>query len=148
MTRKQQRLAAIGLVLCGVAMAAGLALYALRDNVTFFMTPTDLVSASSQPFAAGKAVRLGGLVVYGTVEKSGLMTRFVVTDMKNDLPVEYQGIVPDLFREGQGVVVTGTYDADNIFRATQLLAKHDENYMPPELAKKLEENGHVVQGKE
>lgn len=148
MTRKQQRLTAIALVFCGVALAAGLVLYALRDNVTFFLTPTDLVSASAQPFAGGRSVRLGGLVVYGSVEKSGMVTRFTVTDLKHDVAVEYHGIVPDLFREGQGVVVTGTYDTDFIFRATQLLAKHDENYMPPELARKLEENGHPAQGQE
>ncbi len=140
MTRRQQRITAIVLVLLGAAVAAGLVLFALRDNVTFFLTPTDLAQASSRPFAGGKAVRLGGLVVYGTVEKNGLDTRFVVTDLNNDIPVEYHGILPDLFREGQGVVVTGTFDGT--FRATQLLAKHDENYMPPEVAKSLEKYGH------
>ena len=142
MTRRQQRIAAISLVLLGVACAAGISLFALRDNVTFFFTPTDLVSASARPFAGGKAIRLGGLVVYGSVEKDGLMTRFVVTDMKQDVPVEHEGIMPDLFREGQGVVATGTYDPDGIFRASQILAKHDENYMPPEVAKSLEQYGH------
>ena len=140
MTRKQQRIAAIVFVLLGVGVAAGLVLFALRDNVTFFLTPTDLVKANSRPFAGGKAVRLGGLVVYGTVEKDGLETRFVVTDLNNDVAVEYHGLLPDLFREGQGVVVTGMYDGT--FHATQLLAKHDENYMPPEVAKSLEKYGH------
>ncbi|MGZ9109259.1 MAG: cytochrome c maturation protein CcmE [Micavibrio sp.] len=138
MTRKQQRITAIILVLLGAAVAAALVLFALRDNVTFFLTPTDLAQASSRPFAGGKAVRLGGLVVYGTVEKQGLVTRFVVTDLNNDIPITYHGILPDLFREGQGVVVTGTYDGT--FHATQLLAKHDENYMPPEVGKMLEKN--------
>jgi len=138
MTRRQQRITAIILVLLGAAVAAALVLFALRDNVTFFLTPTDLAQASSRPVAGGKAVRLGGLVVYGTVEKQGLITRFVVTDLNNDIPVEYNGILPDLFREGQGVVVTGTYDGT--FHATQLLAKHDENYMPPEVEKMLEKN--------
>lgn len=142
MNRRQQRITAISLVLLGVACAAGLTLFALRDNVTFFFTPTDLVSTSARPFAGGKAVRLGGLVVYGTVEKDGLLTKFVVTDMNYDVPVEHNGIMPDLFREGQGVVATGTYDADGIFRASQVLAKHDEKYMPPEVAKSLEKYGH------
>lgn len=145
MNRRQQRILAISLVLCGVACAAGLTLFALRDNVTFFLTPTDLVSANSSPFAGGKVVRLGGLVVYGTVEKDGLLTKFVVTDMNEDVPVEHHGIMPDLFREGQGVVATGTYDADHIFRATQILAKHDEKYMPPDVAKSLEKYGHPAQ---
>lgn len=140
MTRKQQRITAIILVLLGAAVAAALVLFALRDNVTFFLTPTDVAQVSVRPFAGGKAVRLGGLVVYGTVEKQGLVTRFVVTDLKNDIPVVYHGILPDLFREGQGVVVTGTYDGT--FHATQLLAKHDENYMPPEVEKMLEKNGY------
>lgn len=142
MNRRQQRITAISLVLFGVACAAGLTLFALRDNVTFFQTPTDLVSASSRPYAGGKTIRLGGLVVYGTVQKDGLMTKFVVTDMNEDVPVEHEGIMPDLFREGQGIVATGTYDEDGIFRATQILAKHDEEYMPPEVAKTLEKYGH------
>ena len=135
MTRKQQRIAAIVLVLCGAAVAVGLSLFAMRSNVTYFFSPTDLVSANSRPFAGGKSIRLGGMVVYGSMEKSGLTAKFVVTDMKYDVPVEYTGITPDLFREGKGVVAVGTYDG--IFHATQILAKHDENYMPPEVTKAL-----------
>jgi len=142
MNRRQQRITAISLVLLGVACAAGLPLFALRDNVTFFLTPTDLVSASSRTFAGGKTIRLGGLVVYGTVEKNGLLNKFVVTDRNEDVPVEHEGIMPDLFREGQGIVATGTYDPDGVFRASQILAKHDEEYMPPEVAKTLEKYGH------
>ena len=128
MTRKNQRLAAIFLILAGVAVAAGLSLYALRGNVTFFMTPTDLAAAE-----AGKTVRLGGMVVYGTIERDGLTTRFTVTDYANDLPVEYTGIVPDLFVEGSGVVADGRMQANGTFVADKLLAKHDENYVPREL---------------
>ncbi|HEY8189150.1 MAG TPA: cytochrome c maturation protein CcmE [Micavibrio sp.] len=137
MTRKNQRLAAIILVLAGISAAAGLSLYALRGNVTFFMTPTDILAAGS---AHKKPVRLGGMVVYGTVERKGMTTRFMVTDYANDLQVEYTGIVPDLFREGQGIVATGTVDRDGLFQASQLLAKHDEKYMPPEVTKALGKN--------
>lgn len=139
MTRKQQRIAAIAFVLCGLAIAIGLSLYALRSNVTYFLTPTDLVSANSRPFAGGKSVRLGGQVEFGSVEKTGLITRFTVTDLVNDVNVEYSGIIPDLFKEGKGVIALGTYDGT--FHATQILAKHDENYTPPELAKVLKKNG-------
>ena len=138
MTRKQQRIATITFIVCGIALAVALSLYALRDNVTYFMTPTDLVSANSRPFAGGKYIRLGGQVEFGSIEKTGLVTRFVVTDLVNDVPVEYSGVVPDLFKEGKGVVAIGTYDG--IFHASQILAKHDENYTPPDVAKVLKEN--------
>lgn len=135
MTRKQQRLAAIALVFCGIAVATGLSLFAMRGNVTYFKSPTDIITT---PPAPNQTIRLGGVVVYGTIEKSGLVTRFVVTDLKNDFPVEFSGIVPDLFKEGKGVVVIGHYtDRNSPFIATQLLAKHDENYMPPDVAKSL-----------
>lgn len=138
MTRKQHRIVAIAFILCGVSLAVCLSLYALRTNVTYFLTPTDLVSANSRPFAEGRYVRLGGQVVYGSVEKKNLTTRFTVTDLKNDVNVEYTGIVPDLFKEGKGVVAIGTYDG--VFHAKQILAKHDENYTPPDVAKILKDN--------
>lgn len=140
MTRKQQRIAAICLVLVGVITATALALFALRDTVTFFYSPSDILGANAQFEAPERPFRLGGLVMYGTIEKSGTVTRFKVTDNVDDIAVRYEGIVPDLFGEGQGVVATGTLDESGTFRATQLLAKHDENYMPPEVARALRDN--------
>ena len=137
MTRKQQRIYAVGLVLVGVIMAATLTLLALRDTVTFFYTPSDIVGPEPKYIMPDRPFRLGGLVVYGTVEKEGKIVRFTVTDNMHDIPVVYEGIPPNLFREGQGIVATGTMN-DGTFKATQLLAKHDENYMPPEVAKALE----------
>ena len=137
MTRKQQRIATIAFIISGVAIAVALSLYALRDNVTYFKTPTDLIT---MPRTANTTqfIRLGGQVEFGSIEKTGLVTRFVVTDLVNDVPVEYSGVVPDLFKEGKGVVAIGTYDG--IFHASQILAKHDENYTPPDVAKVLKEN--------
>ena len=135
MTRKQQRLYAVILILAGAAVAAALSLFALRDNVTFFHSPSEVAAGAAPP---GRSFRLGGLVMYGTVEKDGTRTAFVVTDNVNDIDVVYDGIVPALFREGKGVVAVGRLNADGSFPASQLLAKHDENYMPPEVARALE----------
>lgn len=133
MTRKRRRLYAVlaGLMMLGIA--AALVLTALRDSVVFFYSPSDL---AGKQLAPGQRIRIGGLVAEGSVGKSrdGLATRFTVTDMKAEVPVSYSGILPDLFREGQGVLVQGELGADGIFQADQVLAKHDENYMPPELA--------------
>lgn len=137
MTRKQQRIATIAFIICGVALAVALALYALRDNVTYFKTPTDLLTMPRDQNTV-KFIRLGGQVEFGSVEKTGLVTRFIVTDLVNDVPVEYSGVIPDLFKEGKGVVAIGTYDGT--FHAKQILAKHDENYTPPEVAKVLKQN--------
>ena len=142
MTRKQQRIYAIILILTGIAVAAGLTLFALRDNVTYFYAPADIVGEHPKHINTARPFRLGGLVVYGTVEKDGTLTRFVVTDYIEDINVEYSGIVPALFREGQGVIAIGRMRDDSIFAADQLLAKHDEKYMPPEVAKALERSGH------
>jgi len=138
MTRKQQRIYAIVLVLAGVIMAATLTLFALRDTVTFFYAPSDIVGPEARFIMPERPFRLGGLVVYGTVEKEGKTVRFTVTDNLNDIPVVYEGIPPNLFREGQGIVATGRMNTEGTFVATQLLAKHDENYMPPEVAKALD----------
>ena len=119
-----------------LGLAAGLALYALKDNVTFFYSPSE-VYAFEKPH---RVFRLGGLVKNGSLEKrkDDLSVSFVITDNAKDITVFYKGILPDLFREGQGVVATGSLEKDGIFDATEILAKHDENYMPPEAAKALE----------
>jgi cytochrome c-type biogenesis protein CcmE len=138
-TRKKRRLY---IVLAGMTMlglAAGLTLFAMRDSLVFFYTPSDLVEKHVQP---GQRVRLGGLVAEGSVDKQGATVNFVVTDMAADLTVTYTGILPDLFREGQGVVAEGSILPDGRLEATSVLAKHDENYMPKEVADKLKENGH------
>lgn len=137
MTRRQQRIAAISFIVSGIALAVALSLYALRDNVTYFKTPTDLLTLPRSA-ATAKFIRLGGQVEFGSIEKTGLVTRFTVTDLVNDIPVEYSGVVPDLFKEGKGVVAIGTYDG--VFHASQILAKHDENYTPPDVAKALKQN--------
>ena len=140
MTRKRRRLYAVlaGLMMLGIA--AALVLTALRDSVVFFYSPSDLAAKQTAP---GQRIRVGGLVAEGSVAKSedGLATRFVVTDMKAQVPVRYSGILPDLFREGQGVVVEGRLEPDGSFQASEVLAKHDENYMPPEVADALKRAG-------
>ena len=140
MTRKRRRMlyVAIGLVLLGSATA--LVLSAFQDSLVFFYSPTDLLAKAD---VAGRDVRLGGLVEKGSVvkEDDGVTTRFRVTDLKKSLAVAYKGVLPDLFREGQGVVVEGSLLPDGSFRAVEVLAKHDEKYMPPEVAKALKANG-------
>ena len=139
MTRKQRRLILIGSSLGVLAIAAALVLSALRDSIVFFNSPTDI--AEKHP-AAGTRMRVGGLVKTGTVQRGdNLQIRFDVTDGKSDIAVHYQGIVPDLFREGQGVVAEGKLDGGGIFIADTVLAKHDENYMPPDVKKALEAKG-------
>lgn len=144
--KKRQRLYFVLFVLCALGGAVALSLYALRDNISFFYSPRDIVAMKSlndPRMAAGKTFRLGGLVQEGSVVKSTQETKtsFVVTDGDATLQVHYTGILPDLFREGQGVVATGALAADGSFDARELLAKHDENYMPPEVAKALKQ-GH------
>jgi cytochrome c-type biogenesis protein CcmE len=136
--RKRRRLwvVVIGLVL--LAAATALILTAFRDSIVFFYTPTEL---AEKPVAAGRLLRIGGLVEDGSVTRAGDVIHFRVTDMKSTLPVVYKGILPDLFREGQGVVAEGTLGTDGTFQARQVLAKHDENYMPPEVAAALKKSG-------
>ena len=139
MTRKQKRLSLIlaGLVL--LSIAAGLVLYAMRDSIVFFYTPSELAEKTLTP---GQRLRLGGLVEKGSVQKAdGATVNFIVTDTIKTLSVTYTGQLPDLFREGQGVVAEGTLDASGIFKADMVLAKHDENYMPKELKDSLKEKG-------
>jgi cytochrome c-type biogenesis protein CcmE len=139
MTRKQHRagLIAIGVAILGVATF--LVLFALRDTVVFFHTPKDV---SEKHIPSGKRFRLGGLVAPGSLKRgSGENVEFAITDTTKTIAVRYRGILPDLFREGQGVVTEGKLDQDGRFLADTVLAKHDETYMPPEVAKALKEQG-------
>lgn len=140
---KRQRLI-LALVAAAVLLLAGIvAIFALKDTAAYFKSPADIVAS---PPAPGETIRLGGLVKPGTVGRSddGLELHFTVTDTEADTAVSYRGIVPDLFKEGQGVIATGSFDDSGRFHAKQLLAKHDENYTPPEVAKTLEKKGHPV----
>ncbi len=137
MTRKQARLYGVLLLLLGVGAATALALTALKDNVSYFRTPSEIVSGHYPEKASGRGVRIGGMVEKGSVRRDGDIVTFRVTDLVQSLPVRYQGIVPDLFREGQGVVAEGKIGADGVFLADRILAKHDEKYMPPEVTQAL-----------
>lgn len=138
--RKRQRLYVLVLVLAGLGAATGLALSAFRDSVVFFYAPSEI---AAKGLAAGQLFRLGGLVEVGSVEKidGGKTTQFTVTDTKQTILVQYTGILPDLFREGQGVVANGALDVQGVFVASEVLAKHDENYMPPEVHDALKRAG-------
>lgn len=140
MTRRQRRLTMIGSALCVLALAAALILNALRDSIVFFSTPSMAAEKKIEP---GKRFRLGGLVQEGSLERGGdLAVRFVVSDGGTQLPVTYRGILPDLFREGQGIVAEGALDGAGTFRADTVLAKHDETYMPKDVADALKKQGH------
>ena len=144
--KKQRRLAfAITLLLAGGG-AAALAVYALQDNVLFFYSPSDIV-AHPEKVPEGRAFRIGGLVEQGSVKRDrGLEVQFVVTDGKNAVPVKYSGVLPDLFREGQGVVAMVTRGNNCVFTSREVLAKHDEKYMPPEVVDALKRSGHWQEG--
>jgi cytochrome c-type biogenesis protein CcmE len=140
MSRRQRRLVLIGSALSVLAVAVALVLGALKDSIVFFNSPTDV---AEKHIAAGTRIRLGGLVKEGSVERGdNLRVRFEVTDGKNSIRVAYQGLLPDLFREGQGVVTEGTLDGGGLFKADSVLAKHDEKYMPKEVADALKKQGH------
>lgn len=139
MTRKQRRLVLIGSGLLVLGVAAVLVLGALRESIVFFNSPTDVIEKKVQ---AGQRIRLGGLVQPGTLERKDIDAAFDVSDGKNVIRVTYRGILPDLFREGQGVVTEGTLIDASSFRADSVLAKHDENYMPKEVADALKRQGH------
>ena len=138
MTRKQKRLSVIAGLGVVLALALGLILFALRDQIVFFYSPTEIHEKS---VGAGTPVRLGGLVKAGTWKRSGDQNDFVVTDGTTDMTAHYTGILPDLFREGQGVVIEGAVATDGSFAATNVLAKHDEKYMPKELVDELKAKG-------
>jgi cytochrome c-type biogenesis protein CcmE len=140
MTRKQRRLTLIGVAGCVLAIALGLVLYAMNDTIVFFNSPADIQAKSVQP---GTRIRLGGLVKEGTVRKGdGQQITFEVMDAQTSIQVSYKGLLPDLFREGQGVVAEGVLESPTAFRADSVLAKHDENYMPREVADTLKKQGH------
>jgi cytochrome c-type biogenesis protein CcmE len=139
MTRKQQRLTLILSGLAVLGLAAGLVLYALRDTIVFFYTPSEI---ADKHIGSGQRIRLGGLVANGSlVRGTGTTVSFIVTDKIKDLPVTYAGQLPDLFREGQGVVAEGKLDAGGTLVADTVLAKHDERYMPKEVADALKAKG-------
>jgi cytochrome c-type biogenesis protein CcmE len=146
MTRKQIRLTLIGSAGAVLALALGLILFALNDQIVFFQSPTDI---TNQAIPAGQRIRLGGLVEDGSVVRSdNAEVSFRVTDMENTVAVTYKGILPDLFREGQGVVTEGIIGPDGVFVADSVLAKHDENYIPKEVADALKDQGHWQGGEE
>ena len=139
MTRKQRRLTFIVAALAALGCALGLVLFAMRDNIVFFYSPTDL---AEKPSIGGARLRIGGLVKADSLQRQGGQTvRFTVTDTKHDVAVTYTGLLPDLFREGQGVVAEGALRPDGTFHADSVLAKHDERYMPREVADALKKQG-------
>ena len=140
MTRKQRRLTLIGAAGCVLAVALGLVLYAMNDTIVFFNSPADIQAKNVRP---GTRFRLGGLVKEGTVRRdSDQQVTFVVMDAQDSIEVSYKGLLPDLFREGQGIVAEGVLESPSVFRADTVLAKHDENYMPREVADTLKRQGH------
>ena len=144
MTRRGRRLALIAVALAVVGVAAGLSLYALSDSIVFFYSPSEVVQKAVAP---GARLRIGGLVKTGSVMKSADQTvAFILTDGAHDLKVSYQGLLPDLFREGQGVVAEGFLTAPGRMRAETILAKHDEHYMPREVVEALKKQGRWQEG--
>jgi cytochrome c-type biogenesis protein CcmE len=140
MTRKRRRLVLIGGGIGVLAVAVALMLNAFRDSIVFFNSPSDV---SEKHIASGTRIRLGGLVKSGSLVRGDNMSiRFAVTDGSREIAVAYQGVLPDLFREGQGVVAEGALDAAGVFNADTILAKHDETYMPKEVADALKKSGH------
>ena len=138
--RKRQRLVVIGLAALLLGGAAALILTALEDTIAFFISPTEVAAGELEP---GRNFRVGGLVVDGSVERlSDGSVRFALTDTAHEVSVVYRGILPDLFREGQGIVAQGTLDDGMVFQASEILAKHDENYMPKEVADALKQAGY------
>ena len=141
MTKRHNRMMLVGLLVSGVFLAGYLGIKAFSENLLYFYTPSDIITGKAPK---DKSFRVGGLVEDGSVERDGMLVKFSVTDNLESIEVSYEGILPDLFREGQGVVASGSlinkcvrWTCINTFNATQVLAKHDENYMPPEVAAAL-----------
>lgn len=145
MTRKRRRLYVLLLGLLGLGTATALTLAAFQDHLVFFYSPSDIATKKAPQ---DRSLRIGGLVEAGSVQRADgkAEIRFRVTDMAHSVPVVFSGVVPDLFREGQGVVANGKLTADGTFRASELLARHDENYMPTEVAEALKRSGHWQNG--
>jgi len=143
---RRQRLYLIVLMLAGIALAATFALKAFNENLMYFFSTSDVVEGKAP---AGSLFRLGGMVVKGSVNRpdNGLTVNFKLTDFSKEVFVEYTGILPDLFREGQGIVAKGRLNKQGIFVAEEVLAKHDENYMPPEVAESLKKTQQMQTGK-
>ena len=142
MTKRQNRMVLVGLLVSGVFLAGYLGIKAFSENLLYFFTPSDIISGKAP---TDKSFRVGGLVENDSVKRNGMIVNFSVTDNLESIDVIYEGILPDLFREGQGVVASGTIEnkcvrwtCNNTFIASEVLAKHDENYMPPEVAAALE----------
>ena len=142
MTKRQNRMILVALLVIGISLAGYLGVKAFSENLLYFYTPSDIKDGKAP---IGKSFRIGGLVMTDSFERNGMRATFVVTDNSESIKVIYDGILPDLFREGQGVVATGSvtcprkgWTCKNIFKATEVLAKHDENYMPPEVAEALQ----------
>jgi cytochrome c-type biogenesis protein CcmE len=137
MKARHSRIAFIALGLCGLATAVGLALSAFNENLVFFFSPSQVVTNEAP---VGRSFRIGGLVEEGSLRRGadGLTSHFTITDTVNSIPVVYKGILPDLFKEGRGCVAQGKIETDGSFHADQVLAKHDENYMPVEAAHSIE----------
>jgi cytochrome c-type biogenesis protein CcmE len=140
MTPRKKRIAIVCAILVGMAIAATLILTAFEKNLLYFYSPTQIIAGEAP---TERSFRVGGLVLDGSVDRDpdSLQVSFVLTDTVNEITVTYNGILPDLFREGQGIVANGKLEIDNTFKAEEVLAKHDENYMPPEVAQALEEAG-------
>ncbi len=136
MKPRHKRFAIIGGGLASLAVATALVLNALDSNIALYVTPTE-VAAGKAP--QGKAFRIGGMVKDGSIKREGVKVAFVITDTAKDIPVAYSGILPDLFKEGKGAVIQGRLGSDGAFTATEVLAKHDENYMPPEAQHALDQ---------
>lgn len=144
MTRKRQRLYFVVLGILGLGVGTALVLTAFQDNIVFFRSPTDVAEGK----VAAERFQIGGLVEDGSLVKNGEDISFSVTDLNNSMKVKYRGLLPDLFREGQGVVASGRLGPDGVFVANEILAKHDENYMPREVADALKKSGRWNEGAE
>ena len=140
--KRKQRLMIVLFIVFGAAISVGLVMYALNQNINLFYSPSDIVEGKAPE---GTRIRAGGMVVEGSVKRDpdSLRVEFGMTDYANDVTVEFDGILPDLFREGQGIVAQGEMNSAGVFVAVEVLAKHDENYMPPEVADALEKAGQM-----
>lgn len=138
--KRKKRLIIVLMIVFGASAAIGLTMYALSQNINLFYSPTQIANGEAP---ANTRIRAGGMVVEGSVKRDpeSLRVTFEVTDYENKVAIEYSGILPDLFREGQGIVAQGKLDASGTLQAVEVLAKHDENYMPPEVAEALEKSG-------